>query len=185
MFSSTLARAWPVTLALLGLPAVTTSAEFRGVRLALRGSWDVGSVSVPGTEAGVGAGLGVRAAFGAGRVTWEIGLDHDIAGYTGSGDGDPILQLALLVSRRSERASLGKRSTPYWSVATGVGALGLGATGVTLPLRGALGVSLFSDKGVGLDLAVFERFLLIHGGGSPSLDFLNGIGLELTLRFGR
>lgn len=185
MFGSTPAKAWPVAIALLGLSPVTTSAEFRGVRLALRGSYDVGSVSVPGTEDGVGVGLGVRAAFGAGRVTWEIGLDHDVAGYTGSADGDPILQLALLVSRRSELGSLGKRSAPYWSVAAGVGAVGLGAAGVTLPLRGALGVSLFSGRPVGLDVAVFERFLLIHGGGSPPLDFLNGIGLELTFRFGR
>lgn len=172
-------------IALLGSAPSTLAAESQGVSLALRGSYDVGSVSVPGTQDGLGAGLGVRAAFGAGRVTWEIGLDHDVAGYTGSGDGDPILQLALLVSRRSELGPTNASSRPYWSVAVGVGALGLGATGATLPLRGALGIAFFSGRSVGLDVAVFDRFMPIFGGGSPPVDFLNGVGVEVALRFGR
>jgi hypothetical protein len=30
-----------------------------------------------------------------------------------------------------------------------------------------------------------DRLVLIHTGGDPALDFVNGIGLEAVLRFGR
>jgi hypothetical protein len=169
----------------VGLVPQPVAAELIAVSLAARGSYDVGSVSVPGTDQGLGAGASLRLAFRAERGAWELSLDHDVAGYSGAGDGDPILQFAVTVSRRRELGAPGGGLRPYWSIGGGLGFLGLGASGGILPLRATLGLAFLTDRNAGLELALFERATLIYGGGDPSFDFINGVGIELALRFGR
>jgi len=61
--------------------------------------------------------------------------------------------------------------------------LGIAGGRAALPLRAGLGVSVGGDTGV--DLAIFNRFTVPFGSGDPAVDFINSVGLELALRFGR
>src|SRR5262245_41001770 len=111
-----------ILLAGLARPA---AAEVRGAWLAVRSGYDVGSVAVPDTESGLGLGASLRLALG---DAWLLGLDADIAGYTGAADGDPILHLAVSATRRWElgsSAASGGSQRPYASLGAGVGVQGL------------------------------------------------------------
>jgi hypothetical protein len=116
---------------------------------------------------------------------WELGAEADIAGYTGSADGDPILHLAFIASRRWDFGAPDASSRAYCSIGGGLGLQGLATGGTVLPLRAALGLALFGTSPVGLDLALYERFAPVHGDGDPAWEFVNSVGVELALRFGR
>lgn len=74
-------------------------------------------------------------------------------------------------------------SRAYWLAGAGAGVLGIAGGRAALPLRAGLGISL--GGGTGVDLALFNRFTVLFGSGDPSVDFINSVGLELALRFGR
>jgi hypothetical protein len=181
-------RARPVPAALLAaftaatlLPA-TATAELRTVSLGVKGTYDAGTPFVTGVATGVGAGAALRLTFGGDDARWELAVDADIAGFPGEGDGDPILQLAASLARRSYfGGSDGAR--PYWFAGAGAGVLGLAGARTAFPLRAGLGLSLGGD--VGVDLAAFERFTVLRGGGDPAFDYINSVGLEVALHFGR
>lgn len=173
-----------VAAILIFLGGARAEAALRSVSLAARLSFDVGSVFVSGTDNGIGGGVGLRLAFGDERVVWEVGGELDVAGYSGEGDGDPIFTGTLLVSRRGFAAS-GGDARGYWTVGFGVGGLGVAGSGLVLPLKFGFGVSLGHGGGAGLELGVFNRFNLILTGGDPGTEFLNNLGVEAALRFGR
>jgi hypothetical protein len=172
-----------LTLALVAL-ARPASAEVHSAFLALRSGYDVGSVAVPDTDSGLGLGASLRLALGD-RGAWLLGLDADFAGYTGSADGDPILHLALVASRRWELGPAAGSKRLYTSLGGGVGVQGLASGGVVFPLRAALGLALFAQSGIGLDVALFERFTPVGSDGDPAWEFVNSLGLEIAVRFGR
>jgi hypothetical protein len=169
-------------LAGVAFVAAPAAAEVRSFSLGVKGTYDAGTVFVADVATGLGAGAAMRLTFGGEDARWELALDADIAGFSGEGDGDPILQLAASAARRGYFGE-GTGSRPYWFAGAGTGVLGIAGGGAALPLRAGLGVSLGGDTGV--DLAVFNRFTLIFGSGDPSVDFINSVGLELALRFGR
>jgi len=173
-----------IRLCLVALAAFATplhAGEFQAATAAIRASYDVGSLSVPDTDRGIGGGVALRAGFGDRDVSWEVGAELDVAGYTGAGDGDPIFTVAATIQRR---ASLGE-GPGFWRAGAGVGLLGLGADAVALPLMVGIGVDLTPRSRVGVELLVVERLTLAFSSGDPPMDFINGLGVELALRFGR
>lgn len=166
------------------IAAPPSSAEILSLSVAARVSRDVGTVFVSGTESGPGGGIGVRASFGDDDVRWEPELSIDVAGYSGEGDGDPIFQGALIVSRRAFffRDDAGAR--PWWSLGAGVGALGIAGAAAIFPVRVALGVSITPDSALGLEASVFNRFTLTSRRGDPSTEYINSTGVEIAIRFG-
>jgi hypothetical protein len=161
------------------------AAELRSASFAVRRGYDVGSVAVPGTDNGLGLGASLRVAVGDTRGAWELGAEADIAGYSGSADGDPILHLAFVASRRWDFGAPGDSSRAYCSIGGGLGLQGLATGGTVFPVRAALGIALFARRTVGLDLALYERVAPVHGDGDPAWEFVNSVGIELALRFGR
>jgi hypothetical protein len=181
----TIRRAGALLLIALAAPARPAEAEVRSGSFALRRGYDVGSVAVEGTDSGLGLGASLRLALGDARGAWELGLESDIAGYSGSADGDPILHLFLLVSRRWDFGRTEARTRPYLSLGAGIGLQGLATGGIPIPLRAAAGLAFFADRDVGVDLALYERFAPVHGDGDPAWEYVNSFGLELAVRFGR
>jgi len=174
----------PIRLCIVALAVLATplhAGEFQAATAAIRASYDVGSLSVPDTDRGIGGGVALRAGFGDRHVSWEVGAELDVAGYTGAGDGDPIFTLAATIHRR---ASLSEGAA-FWRAGAGIGFLGLGADAVALPLTVGLGVDLAPRSSVGVELVAFERLTLAFSQGDPSTDFINGLGVELALRFGK
>lgn len=157
------------------------SAGVRSLSVGVKGTYDVGTPFVTGTASGLGAGAALRFTFGADHTRWELSLDADIAGFTGEGDGDPILQLAASLGRREYIGHAAPRL--YWFAGAGAGILGLAGARTAFPLRVGLGVSV--GGATGLDLALFERFTVLHGSGDPAFDYINTVGVEVALRFGR
>jgi hypothetical protein len=164
------------------LASPASAAADSSFSLGAKATYDAGTRFVPGVQSGIGAGAALRLTFGDDRRRWELALDADIAGYQGEGDGDPILQLAASLARRGYFGD-GRGARPYWFAGAGVGVVGIAGAGTAFPLRAGVGVAMGGHAG--LDLALFNRFTPIVGGGDPALDFMNSIGLELSLRFGR
>jgi hypothetical protein len=163
------------------LPALA-SAEPRTFSLGVKGTYDAGTVFVTDVATGLGAGAALRLTFGGEDARFELAVDADIAGFTGEGDGDPILQLAASLARRGYFGDRGG-ARAYWFAGAGAGVLGLAGSRTAFPLRAGLGVSVGGE--VGLDLAIFERFTVLHGSGDPAFDYINTVGVEVALRFGR
>jgi hypothetical protein len=175
---STVAAACGVAAALASpCPAAAESS----VSLGAKATYDAGTRFVTGVQSGLGAGTALRITFGGDRRRWEFALDADVAGFQGEGDGDPILQLAASLARRAYFGD-GRGARPYWFAGAGFGVLGIAGGGAAFPLRVGLGVSV--GAGLGLDFAVFNRFTVV-GSGDPALDFINSVGVEVSLRFGR
>lgn len=171
--------------ALLAAP-LPARADMLGVSVAGRVSRDVGTVFVSGTESGPGGGIGVRGSFGDDDVRWEPEISIDVAGYSGEGDGDPIFQGALLVSRRAFFFFGGDRGArPWWSIGAGVGGLAIAGGGAIFPVRAALGVSIAPESDLGFEASVFNRFTLTSRSGDPSTEYINSTGVEIAVRFGR
>jgi hypothetical protein len=57
-------------------------------------------------------------------------------------------------------------------------------TGGGVALRAGFGDRDISWE-VGVELVAFERLTLAFSQGDPSTDFINGLGVELAVRFGR
>jgi hypothetical protein len=177
-----------IFLAATALPSLApgpAAADFRSASFAVRSGYDVGSVAVPGTDDGLGLGGSLRIALGDTGGAWELGAEADIAGYSGSADGDPILHLAFMASRRWDFGAPGDSSRAYGCIGAGIGLQGLATGGTVFPLRAALGIALFARSTVGLELALYERVAPVHGDGDPAWEFVNSVGVELALRFGR
>ena len=185
MIASARVRRILAAVLLVGLAPQPAGADLRSVALAVRRGWDVGSVAVPGTDQGLGLGASLRVALGDTRGAWEFGVEADIAGYSGSADGDPILHLTVVASRRWDFGAPADSSRAYCSIGGGFGLQGIAAGGSVFPVRAALGLALFASRDVGLDVALYERFAPVHSGGDPAFEFVNSVGLELALRFGR
>jgi hypothetical protein len=173
-------RAATAVLVLFLAPALRAG-EFRGVRVGVRAGFDVGSLSVPGTDHGIGGGVGLRAAFGDERAAWELGAELDVAGYVGAGDGDPLFLLAATIARR---AGLGD-GPGFWRAGLGAGIFGVGADAAALPVSVGLGLDLAPRAGVGVELMAYDRFTLAFTGGDPGVDYVNSLGIELSVRFAR
>jgi hypothetical protein len=176
-----LAGVGSVLIVLLFVPGLARAGGFQGIAVSLGAGWDVGSLSVPGTEQGLGGGVALRAAFGSERAAWELGAELDVAGYAGSADGDPLFLLAASLARRGALGS----GAGFWRAGVGAGVFGVGADAAALPLSLGLGVDLTPRSSVGLELAAFERLTLAFSGGDPGADYVNSLGVELALRFGR
>ncbi len=175
-------RASPL-LCLLSLAwALPARAEFRSVLPAFSLSRDHGGAFVPGSDSGLGAGAAVRARFGGDRVQWEVGGELVIGGYATEADSDPILQLAATVARRQV---LEEGSRFFWTMGAGAGLVGLGGSGAAFPLRLGAGVAFGRGAPVGLELTAFDRLVVFVSDGDPRVDTINGLGLELAVRFGR
>ncbi len=176
-----------LSAAVLALAVASPSrADVMSVAVAGRVSRDIGTVFVSGTESGPGGGIGVRASFGDDDVRWEPELAIDVAGFRGEGDGDPIFQGYVLVSRRQFFFFAGDRGArPWWSVGAGVGGLAIAGGGAIFPARVALGVSLAPGSDVGIEASVFNRFVLTSRSGDPSTEYINATGVEIAVRFGR
>ena len=167
------------------ISAGPAAAEWRGLSLGLRASHDVGSPFVSGTESGTGGGAFVRGSVGGDEVEWQFGAELDIAGYTGEGDSDPIAQLTGNVARR---AWLGRRDAStrgFWSLGAGAGIVAIAGSAAAFPLQLKLGVALGRGQSVGVELAAVERLTLVVKEGDPAVEPINGLGLELAIRFGR
>lgn len=179
-------RVRPILAAVAGAVAALVpapaAAGVQSFSVAAKGTFDAGTPFVTGVATGFGAGAALRLTFGGEDRRFEVALDADIAGFQGEGDGDPILQLAASVARRGYFGG-DDGSRAYWFAGAGGGVLGLAGARAALPLRAGLGVSVGGDTGV--DLAVFNRFSVLFGSGDPSADFINSVGLEVALRFGR
>jgi hypothetical protein len=175
-----------ISLALVAcLPVATASADFRGVLVSGRLSYDVGNAYVPDTASGVGGGVGLRFLLGGRDHPLELGLELNLAGYESSGDGDAILTVSATIAWRRYLAAEGDGARPYWSVGTGWGGVFIaGSDEAAVPLRIALGISLARRNGIGLDVAVFNRLTLIPMGDFPGTKLINGTGIELAIRFG-
>jgi hypothetical protein len=172
------------TAAAVMIAASPASADLASVIVAARASRDIGTVFVSGTESGPGGGIGVRASFGDDDVRWEPELSIDVAGYTGEGDGDPIFQGAILISRRAFFFYDDRGARPWWSLGAGVGGLAIAGGGAIFPARIALGVSLAPDSSLGLEASVFNRFTLTSRSGDPATEYINSTGVEIAIRFG-
>ena len=177
-------RAIPVAAALLRLPGVA-AAEVRSLALAARASRDVGTVFVSGTESGWGGGVSARLSFGGDAVRWEPEVTLDFAGFPAEGDGDPIVQGTILLSRRAFFSRDADDTRAWWSIGAGAGVLRIAGTGGAFPVRVAFGVSLGARSLVGLEASVFNRFTLTTHSGDPGTEYVNATGIELALRFGR
>jgi hypothetical protein len=164
------------------LASSPAAAEVKSLSLGVKATYDAGTVFVTGVATGIGAGAAMRLTFGGEDTRWELAVDADIAGFQGEGDGDPILQLAASLARRGYFGD-GGGARPYWFAGAGAGVLGLAGARTAFPLRAGLGISVGGD--VGLDLAVFERFTVLYGSGDPAFDYINTVGVEVALRFGR
>lgn len=171
-----------IALVLLGL-AQAANAEVQSASLAVRRGYDVGSVAVPDTDGGLGLGASLRLALGDGG-DWVLGLEGDVAGYSGSADGDPILHLALVASRRWDLSPPDASKRLYTTLGAGVGVQGLASGGAVFPVRAALGVDVFARNTIGLDLSLYERFAPVRSDGDPAWEFVNSVGLEIAVRFG-
>ena len=172
----------PAALALL--PAIA-QADVRSLALAARASHDVGTVFVTGTESGWGGGISARLSFGGDAVRWEPEVALDFAGYPAPGDGDPIVQGTILLSRRAFFSRDTDVARPWWSVGAGAGVLRIAGVGGAFPFRAALGLSLGTRSLVGLDASVFNRFTLTTTEREPGTEYVNATGVELAIRFGR
>ena len=161
------------------------SAEMRSLALAARVNRDVGTVFVSGTESGPGGGIGARLSFGDDDVRWEPEVNLDVAGFTGEGDGDPIVQGTILVSRRAFFFHDGAGARPWWSIGAGAGMVAIAGAAAAFPVRVALGVSLAPGSSLGLEASLFNRFTLTSRSGDPSTEYVNSTGVELAVRFGR
>jgi hypothetical protein len=157
-------------------------AEVQSFSLAAKGTFDAGTPFVTGVATGFGAGAALRLTFGSDHTRWELALDADFAGFTGEGDGDPVLQLAASLARREYFGHAAPRL--YWFGGAGAGLVGIAGGRAAFPLRVGLAVS-FGNGATGLDLAVFERFTVLYGSGDPAFDYINSVGIEVALRFGR
>lgn len=171
----------PMAAACLAAAVAPAAAEMRSLSLGVKGTYDAGTPFVSEVATGFGAGAALRLTFGDDAARWELAVDADIAGFVGEGDGDPILQLAASLARREYFGHANPRL--YWFAGAGAGLLGLAGGRSAFPLRVGLGVSLGGDTGV--DLALFERFTIVRGSGDPAFDYINTVGVELALRFGR
>jgi hypothetical protein len=169
----------PVLLCAAALPA---QAEFQSVLPAAALSRDAGGAFVPGSDSGLGLGLALRARFGDARVQWEWGGELAVAGYATEADSDPILQLTASLARRQ---ALGDSGRFFWLAGVGAGVVGIGGSGAAFPLRLGLGAAIWRDKPVGLELTAFDRLAVFVSEGNPSVDTINGLGVELAVRFGR
>jgi hypothetical protein len=170
-----LLRAWLPTLAvLLGLQA--RAAE---VRLGGGPGWSLGSVGVSGIETGIGGGVEGGAYFGSGRSAGGFFLTVDVAGYVGSGDGDPILSGSAEGRYRRFLAGPDDRVRPYVAAGGGLGLVIL--LGVGASVFGEAGVDWSRPGGPHLGIALRERLAFIGSGGSPPAEPLNTIQLVASL----
>ena len=171
--------------AMLLAPAAAR-ADMLSLSVAARASQDIGTTFVTGTESGPGGGIGVRAPFGDDSVRWEPELSVDIAGFSGEGDGDHIVQGTFLISRRAFFFYDDAGGRPWWSIGTGVGGVWGPRGGAAFPIRVAIGVSLATDSPLGLEASIFNRFALVSiGGDSGGSGYINSTGVEIAVRFGR
>ena len=118
-------------------------------------------------------------------MRWEPEVTLDFAGYPAEGDGDPIVQGTILLSRRAFFSSDTASARPWWSIGAGAGVLRIAGVGAAFPARVALGVSLGARGLVGLEASVFNRFTLTTTTGDPGTEYVNATGVELAVRFGR
>ena len=165
------------------LPALA-GADVRSLALAARASRDVGTVFVSGTESGWGGGISARLSFGGEAVRWEPEVALDFAGFPAEGDGDPIVQGTILLSRRAFFSRDTDGARPWWSLGAGAGVLRIAGTGGAFPVRLAFGASLGARSLVGLEASVFNRFTLTTND-RDGTEYVNATGVELALRFGK
>jgi hypothetical protein len=154
------------------------------VALAGRIGRDVGTLFVSGTESGTGGGVGLRFSFGDADARWEPEIDMDVAGYKGQGDGDPVVQASLMLSRRAFLGR-GTDARPWWSLGAGAGWARIAGAATIFPVRLALGLSIAPQSSVGLEASLFNRFTLATGSGDPGTEYINTAGVEVAVRFGK
>ncbi len=65
------------------------------------------------------------------------------------------------------------------------GVVGVAGSAAAFPLQAKLRVALARDQAVSFELAAVERLTLVVKEGDPGSEPINGLGLELAIRFGR
>lgn len=146
-------------------------------------TWDAGTVGVSGTEAGVGGHAELLGFRGPASKGFGLGPALGLAGYSSSGDADPIAFTTIEGRWRGEfGAEDGRGAT--WELGSGIG----GAWTPTLnravvPLQAGVGWQLRAG-GTHLSVGLRERILAMVGSGSPPTDVLSSLQLVLGLGFG-
>jgi hypothetical protein len=147
-------------------------------------SHSAGSVYVGDIETGIGGGVEV----GASRETLggELGVvaTADLAGYSGSNDGDPILWGTAQVRYRRYLADPSASLRPFFALGGGAG-VDRDTKFLVLEGFGELGLRYAVSSGLGLTLGLRERPAAFIGSGDPAVEPHNTVqlmaGLELSL----
>jgi hypothetical protein len=140
--------------------------------------FDAGTLGVSGVEVGTGAQVEAIAML---TPRFGVGPSLQLAGYSTSGDGDPIWLTTL-----EARYRLGQPGTAsaYLEGGAGIGlAWSPDVHHVAVPLQVELGVERRLG-GIGGRVAIRERFTPLIGSGSPPLDALNSLQLAVGIRVG-
>ena len=166
----------PCRAALTALALLSCLPACSAVRLGAAPALDAGTLGVSGVGTGIGAQLEAiayreRAGSGLGA-----GPALAIAGYTNSGDGDPIVFNTLELRARRSTAHA------FAELGTGVGAAWApGPIRFAVPLQAEAGLRATSGA-FELSLGLRERFVGLVGTGSPPTDAHNS--LQLVVRLG-
>lgn len=146
-------------------------------------TWDAGTVGVGGVESGVGGHAELVGYRGPASRGFGLGPALGLAGYSSSGDADPIAFTTFEGRWRGEFGREDGRGAT-WELGSGIG----GAWTPTLnravvPLHAGVGWQLRAG-GTHLSVELRERVLAMVGSGSPPTDVLSSLQLVLGLGFG-
>lgn len=146
-------------------------------------TWDAGTVGVSGAESGVGGHTEVVGYRGPASTGFGLGPALGLAGYSSSGDADPIAFTTIEGRWRGEFGREDGRGA-MWELGSGIG----GAWTPTLsravvPLHAGVGWQLRAG-GAHLSVELRERVLAMVGSGSPPTDVLSSLQLVLGLGLG-
>lgn len=141
--------------------------------------FDAGTLGVSGVETGVGAQAEIIAFDRDGSS--GVGPAVQLAGYSSSGDGDPIA-FTTLEARYAGWNPFGGGA--YLEVGTGLGAAwSPGVHHAAVPVQVEVGLERPLGAWTGR-VGVRERFIGLIGGGSPPLEAFNAVQLVLGVTLG-
>jgi hypothetical protein len=147
-------------------------------------SHSAGSVYVGDIETGIGGGVEVGASRELAGGELGLAVTADLAGYSGSNDGDPILWVAGSIRYRRYLADPSASLRPFFALGAGAGT-DRDQKFLVLEGFGELGLRYAVHPGLGLTLGLRERPAAFVGSGDPAVEPHNTLqlmaGLELSL----
>lgn len=143
-----------------------------------------GSVYVSDIETGIGFGAEVGASRDLAGGELGVAVTADVAGYSGSNDGDPILFATAGVRYRRYLADPSAALRPFFALGAAAG-VDRDQKFLILEGFGELGLRYALNPGLGLTLGLRERPAAFIGSGDPAVEPHNTVqllaGLELSL----